>query len=268
MELIDIAALIGAAAWAPQIITWTYRFFTKPELTLHLHTEPQIGYTSFGPLFNVSFALLCEKKDIILDKLSVDIKHENGALYNFDWAGLSEELSEIHNPIGGLPVSIKKSSLPLVIKVLHTGVAQIFVRFQRRQFRKNTKETFTAAIDKFNLMKMSGKLDTEEQINNLVLEKEYVDVMNIFNSEFIWIAGKYVVTFNFHSPHKFKYKQREYSFRLSQNDVDNLKKNIDNIKLDLIQTAKSGIIPDYKPVEIKWMWSHPELHRDDIHSIL
>ena len=73
--------------------------------------------------------------------------------------------------------------------------------------------------------------------------------------------GKYTVTFQFQSPNKFRYKKSEYTFELSQADIDNLRKNIDNIKLDLIQAAKRGIIPDYKPKEITWVWRNPELRR-------
>ena len=260
MDAMNWVAIVGAAAWAPQIITWVCRALTKPEVSLYLDSKPQIGYTSLGPIFNVRFALLSEKKDAILNKFSVKLRHESGALYIFDWDGLSEDLSEIQNPLGPT-ISIKKTSLPLIVKVLHTGVAQVFVRFQHKQFKANSKNLFASALDQFNLLKTSGKLNTEEDIEALVSNKEFNDVIKLLNSEFIWSAGKYTVTFEFKSPNKFKYKKNEYILKLGQDDIDNLRKNIDNIKLDIIQTAKRGVISDYKPKEIIWEWRFPELEK-------
>lgn len=263
MDAMNWVAIIGAAAWTPQIITWVHRALTQPKVSLHLHSLPQIGYTILGPIFNVTFALLSEKKDAVLNKISATLRHESGASYTFDWAGLSESLSEIENPIGP-PMSIKKTALPLVVKVLHTGVAQVFVRFIHKQFNANLRKASASALDRFNFLKTSGKLNTEEEIEGLLSGQEFAEVIKIFNSEFIWAAGKYTVTFEFGSPNKFKYKKSEYTFELSQDDIDNLRKNIDNIKLDLIQVAKGGIIPDYKPKEITWVWRNPELRKKDI----
>lgn len=258
MTTFDWIAIIGAAAWTPQIIAWIYRFLTKPVISLHLHSEPEIGYTTYGPIFNVRFALLSEKKDAILKKISVNLKHESGSSYVFDWAGLSEDLSEIQNPIGP-PMSIKKTALPLVVKILHTGVAQVFVRFQHDRFKKGFKNIFSAALDKYALLKRQGKIKTEECVDKLASEKEFDDVVKLFNSEFIWIAGKYTVTFVFESSHKFKYEKEDYSFMLTQDDIDLLRKNIDNIKKDIIQNAKMDNLPDFKAEEIVWLWRHPEL---------
>lgn len=263
MDAINWVAIVGAAAWTPHIITWVYRALTRPKVSLHLHSQPQIGYTTFGPIFNVTFALLSEKKDIILNKISATLRHESGASHTFDWAGLSEDLSQIENPIGPI-MSVRKTSLPLVVKVLHTGVAQVFVRFQHEQFKTNVKRPLASATDRFNLMKTSGKLKTEEEIEGLVSEKEFDELIKLFSSEFIWHAGEYTLAFEFDSPNKFRYKKDQYTFRLSQDDIDNLRKNFDNMKLDLIQNAKAKIISDYEWKEINWMWVFPELRKKDM----
>ncbi len=258
MEQMGWVAIVGAAAWVPQIITWVYRVLTKPKLSLYLDKTPQVGYNSLGPIFNVSFALLSGRKDIVLNKFSVTLEHECGASYVFDWVGLSEDLSEIQNPIG-MTMKIKKIYLPLVVKVLHTGVAQVFVRFQHTQFKTNSKKPYANAIDKFSLLKSSGKLDTEEKIEAIISEPEFDTVIKLYSSEFIWAAGKYTVTFGFSSPNKFKYKKSKYTFNLHQSDIDALRVNIDNIRNYLIQTAKIEIIPDYKRTEPSWIWRNPEL---------
>ncbi|MCH7559042.1 MAG: hypothetical protein IIB56_16540 [Planctomycetes bacterium] len=262
MDALDYVAIIGAAAWTPQIITWVYRILTQPKVSIHLHSLPQIGYTTLGPIFNVTFALLSEKKDAILNKISATLKHESGATYTFDWAGLSEDLSEIENPIGET-VSVKKTSLPLVVKVLHTGVAQVFVRFQHKQFKVNLRKPGALVLDRFIFLKSSGKLKTEQDIEDLVSEQVFSEYMKHLSSEFIWIAGKYTVTFAFGSPNKFKYKKNEYIFELSQDDINELKKNIDNIKHDLIEAGKIDIISNYEMKKINWIWRSPELRKKE-----
>ena len=260
MEVMNVVAIVGAAAWTPQIITWIYRFFTKPQLSIYLHTQPQIGYSSFGPIFNVSCALLSKNKDAIINKFTATLKHESGALYEFDWVGLSEVLSEIENPMGPL-MSIKKPSLPLVIKVLHTGVFQAFVRFQHGQFRVSMNKPFASLLERFNILKNSGKLISESDIDGLKSETEFDRVLKLIDSEFIWHAGEYTVTFELHSPNKIKYKKDEYVFTLSQEDIENLKENIENIKFDIFQRAKQEIVKDYKPKDISWVWKNPELRK-------
>ena len=161
----DWVAAIGAAAWAPQIISWICQYFRKPKITLYLHPETQIGYTSFGPIFNVSLALVSEKRSVTLNDISVNIKHESGALYTFDWDGLSEDLSEIQDP-SGQPTSIKRIYLPLVIRVLQSGVAQALVRFQYKPFKQRYKDKIQDAENTFQLLRSAGKLNTEQDIRN------------------------------------------------------------------------------------------------------
>lgn len=256
----DWVAVIGAAAWSPQILTWAYHYFARPKISIYPHPHTQVGYTTLGPIFNVTVALLSERKDIILNKISVRITHERGASHVFDWDGLSEDLSEIQNPLGPT-MSIKKTFLPLVVRVLHTGVAQVFVRFQYKPFKVNFKKVFESALDKFQFLKKSGKLKTEGDIEGLASDKEFAEITKLFNSEFIWGAGQYTVEFIFHSSSAFAYKKIKYAFRLTQDDVDELKKNIESIKLDIIQNAKMEIIKNYKPTEINWIWKYPELQK-------
>lgn len=262
MDAIDLVAIVGAAAWTPHIVTWVYRALTKPKISLHLHSQPLIGYNTLGPIFDVTFALLSEKKDAILNKISATLKHENGATYTFDWAGLSEDLSEIQNPIAPT-MSIKKTLLPLVIKVLHTGVTQVSVRFLHKQFRVKLRKPGKIALDRFNHLRTTGKLKTEQDVEGLVSEQEFSEYIKVYSSEFIWVAGKYSVIFEFESPNKYNYKKDEYIFELSQDDVNELKKNIDAIKRGLIGAAKSDAISDYKRKEESYVWRNPELRKKE-----
>lgn len=258
MDVMNVVAVVGAAAWTPQIIGWMYRFLAKPELSLYLHSQAEIGYNFLGPIFNIRCALLSKTKDVVLNKVSVKLRHETGALYIFDWVGLSEDLSEIENPMAPT-ISVRKSSLPLAVKVLYTSAAQAFIRFQHGEFRASVKEPFASLLERFNVLKNSGKLVLESDIEGLLSEVEFDRVLKLFDSKFMWCAGEYTVTFEFQSPNKFKYRKEEYIFKLSQDDVDGLRKNIDNMKLDIVQRAKQDVISDYKPKGVAYVWRFPEL---------
>ncbi|OHB77948.1 MAG: hypothetical protein A2Z25_12165 [Planctomycetes bacterium RBG_16_55_9] len=125
------------------------------------------------------------------------------------------------------------------------------------------KQKFNAALqhasDEFQRLNNAGKLKTEEDVDGLAANKEISELVSLIESEFIWIAGKYTVTFDFKSPSKFVYTKDTYAFNLSQEDVNELKRNIDNLKLDITQRAKTIAIKDFEPKEIIWVWRIPEL---------
>ena len=52
----EIAAYIGAAAWLPQIAAWIYRSVIKPKLRVIPNQFAEVGFTTYGPIFNVRMA--------------------------------------------------------------------------------------------------------------------------------------------------------------------------------------------------------------------
>ncbi len=257
----DWVAISGALAWTPPIISWFHKRMTRPKVSLHLSPIPQLSYTSFGPLFNITFALISEKKDVILNDFIITLKHENGATHVFKWSGHSEDISEIENP-GQLPVTIKKTSLPLVIRVLHTGVAQVFVKFHSENFNDNIKAVTTTLKDKYLHYIRQGKLTTEAEIDAFELEKEFCDYIRAFTTEFVWQAGRYTMEIDFNSLNKFDYAKSQYTFKLSQSDIDSLRVNIPRIHMDMTQFTKEKLIPDFKRINMDWTWIYPELKKE------
>jgi hypothetical protein len=258
MNTMNWVAIIGAAAWTPHIIEWLYKFFTRPKITLYPHKNPSIGYTIFGPIINIDLALLSGNREITLNNFSINIKHENGAEFTFDWNGLSESLSEIQGP-SGLPTSIKKEYLPLVVRIVPLGLAQALVRYQYEPFKRKYRDAVQAVDSRFLALRKAGKINTEKDIDGLTSEREVSELFDLINSEFIWVAGNYTLMFDFKSPSKFSYVKKKYTFSLTQEDVDELRKNIDGIKLSLAETAKTIALKDYEAKEISWIWRNPEL---------
>lgn len=261
MNTMDWVAIIGAGAWTPYIVKWVYRFFTRPKFTLYPNTKPQIGYTGLGPIFNIDLALLSENKAVTLNNFSINIKHENGAEFTFDWDGLSESLSEIQNP-SGLPTSIRKEYLPLVVRIVPFGLAQALVRYQYEPFKRKYNDAVQSVESRFQVLRKAGKINTEKDIEGMTSEKEVTELYDLINSGFIWVAGNYSLMFDFKSPSKFSYVKKKYTFSLTQEDIDELRKNIDGIKLSLAEAAKTIALKDYKAKGISWIWKNPELREN------
>lgn len=49
MTWIGWVAIIGAAAWVPQVIFFLYNFFAKPKLKFIPQSTIEVGYSSLGP---------------------------------------------------------------------------------------------------------------------------------------------------------------------------------------------------------------------------
>ena len=89
MTTAEIAAYIGAAAWLPQIATWLYRRFVRPLITIVPDKYAEVGFTSYGPIFNVRMAFSSERKDVIIDGFEILLEHEDGDTRTVRWAGLT-----------------------------------------------------------------------------------------------------------------------------------------------------------------------------------
>lgn len=159
----------------------------------------------------------------------------------------------------GAPTTVKKEYLPLVVRIAPFGLAQAFVRYQYEPFKKKYRNAVQAIDSRFQGLRKAGKINTEADIDGLKSEREVTALVDLINSEFIWVAGNYALTFEFTSPSKFSYVKKEYTFHLTQEDIDELRKNIDNIILSLSQTAKTIALKDYKAENILWIWRSPEL---------
>src|SRR3989304_9497204 len=100
----EIAAYIGAAAWLPQIAAWIYRYFVQPAVTVVPDKYAEVGFTSFGPIFNMKMAFSADNKDLIIDGFELLIRHSDGASRTLRWSGLSETFSEITDAAGNRQV--------------------------------------------------------------------------------------------------------------------------------------------------------------------
>jgi len=218
-----IVAIIGAGAWLPHIINWYKERSTLAKVTLVPDNQVDVGYTSYGAMFNLNLALATSKKDIIIDKMEISLKHEKGEYHNFIWQGLNETISEISN-IKGEKVYQTKDQAAIAMKLVTSSLAEKFVRFQELNFPEKLRPFENKLTDLIKYYNERKKDKTE-----ILQSKEFYDLIEFFKSNFWWQEGKYIVDFNINSSEKFIFDNVRYQFDINKHDIEELKKNIDKI---------------------------------------
>lgn len=255
MSPADIAAYIGATAWLPQIATWIYRYFVKPVVTIIPDNYAEVGFTSFGPIFNVRMAFSAENKDIIVDGLELRLRHPDGDAHTLRWSGLSETFSEITDAAGNRQI-VRRDQTPIALKVGTESLIEKFVRFQEPRYHEADRPVMSDLIAHFNYLKRSNPAD---YVTQTLSSKELFSVLETRQKLFWWKAGRYQVTLNLSSPKKFKLAQSEFYFELTSLDIDRLKQNIATIESDLRDIISSNL-PDFKAQPINWNWANVDVN--------
>ena len=253
MPIIDIAAIAGAAAWLPQIISWIYKSSLVPKISIVPGRTAQISYTSLGPIFNLNLAFSSDKKEVIIDKIEINMKHEDGDTHNFLWQMLDENMGEISN-IFGDKAYLKKAQPAIALKITTVSLVERFVLFQEPKFHEEHKSPFKDFEKVFEFYKEKENTDTKKSISS----KEFYSLVKFFESYFWWKKGKYTIEFKVNSLKKAKLLQNKYYFELSAYDVKNFKSNIDKVKV-LYEDFVRAITENRDIKKIDWHWNEVNL---------
>ncbi len=246
----DIVAYLGAAAWLPQLLTWSYNLLKKPSVTIKSAKSVEIGYTGLGPIFNLNLSLNVNKKDTLIDFLGVIIKHEDGSEYEFEWAGSTEIVSQITS-IHGENQTIQRNNTPIQIKLSTLSLTEKLFRFRESEFVISQQLELAKLIEHLVYTKRKATTDHEELMNS----KEVDDYLKFIRAGFMWKAGTYEVTFVVRSPEKINFNHDQLNFHLDQDNIDLLMKNIEQVILYI-----SSFIGN-QPDNSSWLWVYPWLKK-------
>ncbi|OGT35672.1 MAG: hypothetical protein A3F11_07135 [Gammaproteobacteria bacterium RIFCSPHIGHO2_12_FULL_37_14] len=230
----NIIAYLGAAAWIPQIITWVCNFFSKPVIAIIPEKIACIGYTIYGPIFNLRLSINTKKKDSIIDFMSVELCHENGSKHNFEWAGMAEFFSEVKNNKGENQI-IQRDIIPIAIKLNTLSLVERFFRFQDSAFIKKIR----VQSEKFVEMMQYMKKKNENYPADFIASKDFEDHMKFMRENFYWQPGSYTVKFRIRSPEKIKINEKTYNFELTQENIDALRSNLEEVGTFIQAVCKS-----------------------------
>lgn len=256
MQPTEIAAYIGAAAWLPQIITWVYSSLSKPYVTIVPDKFVEVGFTTFGPIFNLRMMLFTDKKHLIVDGLEFIIRHEDGDSHTIRWSGLLETFSEITDDTGNRQV-VSKDQTPIAIKIGPDTTTEKFIRFQEQRFHDADRPRTLELVAHFNFLKSTSDKDF---VKKTLESKEFSSVIENRENSFWWKPGRYEVEAKLSAIGKFHSPTQKYFFILSDVDVKRLRLNIKTISEDLTNTVNSNL-PDFMPTPIDWYWANVEINK-------
>jgi hypothetical protein len=244
----EIAAYIGAAAWAPQIGSWMYGWLVKPRVQILPERMVEVGFTTLGPIFNIRLALSASKKDAIIDHLEVELRHGAGDSHVLSWIGLRETFTEIVDTAGNRQ-SIEKDQPAIAPKVTTAVLLEKLVRFHDLGFRERQRPVLNSLVEHLNYLRGQH---ADYRFRALKSRQAY-DLFELCKSSFLWKPGEYTVHFRIKSRDGAVLDTAAHRFTLVQHDADALRFNLDLVKTEYENIIKSDL-PDYQFKAVRWNW--------------
>ncbi len=252
-----LLALVGAAAWLPQIISWLYARFVKPKLRFVPEEMTDIGYTSDGPILDQTFAIATSKKDALVEKIKLKVIHEDGEKHDFHWKFLDEKGGEIINPAGE-KLEIGKHQSAIALKISTLGLAEKKIRFWDISYQNKLFLYIRAFQEKVSYLKKTKCENYQEEI---IKTKEFLDILDFIKTGFCWEKGKYDVYLHAYETSLKNPHMEQFQFELSKEDIELLEKNIKEIQ----EWCKDMVLLEGKDIKEWpkrfWNWVYPRFYR-------
>ncbi|OEF08656.1 hypothetical protein [Vibrio genomosp. F10] len=255
MKLIDWIAVLGALAWLPHVIALIRNYFTKPEVRIITQKHAELGFTTFGPIFNMRVAFAVKNRDLVVSNFRIKVIHESGEEKTYEWQGLKTQVLEMHTNDGTIPYE-KKNSV-LAIKLNQKDVEERIIQCQEISYIAGKKAIEDVAIKRLSFDRTQDDYDPIK----FVTCQESIDVYNYIKHAFSWKSGKYKVVFEIESPEEFTLVDNEYEFSLLPIDIEELEKNKSNIEQEYINAFVPNDHEKYK--KIFWNWRNPSLYKQN-----
>lgn len=254
----EIAAYIGAAAWLPQIAIWVYRAFIKPTVTVVPDKYAEVGFTSYGPIFNLRMMLSTENKGLIIDGFELVLRHSDGDVHTLRWPGLLETFSEITDNAGNRQV-VSRDQTPIALKIGTESLIEKFIRFQEPRFHEIDRPATLDLVAHSDFLKQSSP---DEYVEKILSSKELFSVLENRKKAFWWKPGRYQIEAKLSSTGKFRITNPKFYFDLNSVDIDRLMQNISTIDIELKNIIQSNI-QDFKASPINWNWANVDIQKNE-----
>ncbi|MBI4970557.1 MAG: hypothetical protein HZC17_01790 [Candidatus Omnitrophica bacterium] len=248
----EIAAYVGAAAWLPPIFYVIYKATIKPKIELVPGSIPEVGYTTYGPIFNINCALSTSRSDAVIRNIRVVLEHEKGTKITLTWAFLNETFSEITS-MSGERAEISKRQPAIALKVGTVALVEKLIGFQDFEFQRKRNDLYKNLIEFYNHVKKIHPLAFQ---NETLESREFASVVEFFKKEFFWKQGIYTARIDIFLVGKKKPATQSFSFPLSDSEIERLNENLSEIER-VIKDATAPP-PENKKQEL-YNWVNPAL---------
>lgn len=251
MKIIDWVAILGATAWLPYIILFLIKYLTKPEVRIITQKIAEIGFTTYGPIFNMRVAFSVKNHDLVLSNLKVKITHHSGEEKLFEWQGITQHVVKMYTSEGSIPY--EKENAVLAIKLNQKEVEERSIQFREKSFIEGQKEIADIIIKKLSFAKEQDNYDPITFLKT----QEAKEMYNYIKHAFSWKTGNYRVVYEIESPDKYNLVGNEYEFNLTPIDIEELEKNKEIVEQDYINMLVNKEHEEYK--KIYWKWRNPSI---------
>jgi hypothetical protein len=255
MSPAEIAAYIGAAAWIPQIARWLYRSYVTPQIEIVSGRYASVGYTRFGPIFNLNLGFSAARKSALIESLDLVLVHEQGERHVFQMEGMSETMSDIADASGGR-ATVSKEQITLAFRIPTETLLERFVRFQEGKFNAALEPLIQNAATAVQHERQMGG----DYFSRLSGMKEVRELITFNDGYFWWKAGRYTIFFGMRSPERIRLKAQKFEVTLTQMDVDALRSNLAQFNPEyenIVRAGEEGY--SFKPVN--WNWRSTRVKR-------
>lgn len=275
----EIAAYIGATAWGPHLIHLVRSLMLRPRLHVSVAETVEIGYTSFGPIVNLTCAISSKQKDALIESIEIKITHEKGDTRTMQWVTTNETFSEIRNSSTGEHAQVTKRSNAVALQVSTSALAEKQINFQDRSFSAATRNLLRAASGAYFQMRRESSqasansttsandmpegiqdltggdnTDVKSIVPNFVQREPWRDYQQHYTNGMCWQPGRYSIELYLHeaslrSPHR-----QTFQMELSASDVALLRANVEEFVVDFLKfNAQEAVRPP------RWNWVYPAI---------
>lgn len=247
----QLAAYIGAAAWAPQIATWIYNAVAKPKLTIVSASTVEIGFTFFGPILNTTLAISSERRDALIEGLTLHITHERGEKRQLIWRHLSENQQQLRDAQGNISQFIKNNPA-VALKVSTLALTEKTVGFQDPDYEVAYRASARRIADQFS--HLTAQNDNATALAALLRSLEFEQVQRAFENYMYWKAGRYEFALLAQIAGVKKPHEQLFTVTLLESDIATLRRNLE-LLVPYVRSSLSTDPADQKL--INWNWIYP-----------
>ena len=251
MTAADIAAYIGAAAWAPQILTWIYDAASKPKIRIVSAGTVEVGFSVFGPIINATLAISSDRRDALVEKITLQVTHHQGEKRQLAWRMLSENQQHIRDAQGNIS-SQYKNTPAVALKISTLALTEKTVGFRDPDFENAQRVTQTRIVEQFR--HLETRVGNAAALDQLLGSIEFAQVQREFENYMYWRPGKYEFSFaaqlaGVKNPHV-----QRFEVEFAETDTANLRRNLElltrYVRATLSTTVEERILID-------WNWAYP-----------
>jgi hypothetical protein len=238
----NLASVIGAAAWAIPIIS----YFLTPSIRVVIARAVEVGYTTTGPVLNVTAAFKTSRKDALLTGIGLKLVHETGTSMNFECTSLDEQTGAAIGS-GNQRTLYLRSQTAIALALNVNALPERKLIFQ---------EKYSAAIGRVDkVADHNRRKGGDRWLADTMESVEFRDQLDLVGAQFVWQQGSYICTVVVDVEELREPVSHAFSFSLSQADVDLLRGNIGMFHGE----AKRAYTGSGEPA--RWAWVNPRTNR-------